>query len=127
MLKRLGIYITALSLVAAVTLAIALHDTRQDLALSQARATALQGDLDNALGSLARQNQAVARLEEEGKAQAARMAAVVPHVQRRQVETQKTIQSLQAAVVPVDPEPAQRWGAVEARRLALQWEEGARR
>lgn len=121
MLKRLALSITVLSLVAVPVLGLALRDTREDLALSRARATALEAERDQALGALMRQNRAVALLEEAGKAQAARMAATVPKVQRRQVETQAQIQSLQAAAVPAEPEPAMRWGAVEARRLALQW------
>lgn len=127
MLTRIAFGALAICVLVVVVLSLALRITRQDLALSKAKVAALQGERDQALGSLARQNQAVAHLEEEGKAQAARMASVMPRVQSRQVETQAQIQSLQAAVVPAEPEYAQRWGAVEARRLALQWEEGARR
>lgn len=125
-MTRLFAAIAALFVMVSGVLGLALYFQGKSLDLARAEAKALRAERDQALGALARQNQAVARYEEEGKAQVQRMAAVVPRTQRRQVQTQTEIQSLQAAAVPASPEPALRWGAVEARRLALQWEEGAR-
>lgn len=111
----------------AILLGLALRQSYQQQALLRAAVQGLRAERDMAFGAMARQNRALALLQEAGAAQAERLEAAQAQVRRRQAVTQHVMQSLQAAAVPADPELATHWGATEARRLALEWAKEPRR